>query len=206
VRTVPAPTIALILALSPAAALAAEKPEIRDLSATREGDRVVVSYRVVDGFSPETMERVDSGIPVSFRHRLEIVSDRALPLIPDRVRAKVVVETTAQYDALTRRYTLLRRTEVRSSKRRLAPPPVEETRVTPSVDEMRAWMTELDGIEVWDPARPLAGNELSVRVETAVGRRYLLLIFPVNISAEAELELEPLPGADADATSGSGGR
>jgi len=181
--------VALVLDAS-AATLAAAKPLIEDLSAGWSEGHPVVSFRVVGAFSEETLERIDSGIAVTFRHRIEVVSKRALPLIPDKVRAKVVVQTTAEYDVLTKRYALTRRIEVRGDKKRLNPEPAEQSRVTFSSDEMRAWMTELSGIEVFDPARPLDGNRLRVRVESAVGRRYLLLIFPTNLSATAESSLE----------------
>jgi hypothetical protein len=179
-----------------AAAPASAKPVIEDLVTEWAAGRPQVSFRVANAFSEETLERIDSGIAVTFRHRIEVVSRRALPLIPDKVRAKVVVETTAEYDVLTKRYALLRRIDVRGDKKRLNPAPVEESKVTFSEDEMRAWMTVLDGIEVYDPAQELEGPRLRVRVESAVGRRYLLLIFPADISATAELELDvPAPPA-----------
>jgi hypothetical protein len=177
--------------LNAAAAEKDTRPTVEGLTALRSGDRAVVSYRVANGLSEEALERIDSGISVIFRHRIEIVSKRAFPLIPDKVRARVVVETTAEYDALTKRYALLRRIEVRSRQKKLSPPPDEQTQTTLSQDEMRAWMTELREVEVFDPARRLEGERLRVRVESEVGRRYLLLIFPASLTASAEQALEP---------------
>ncbi len=167
---------------------ATTRPQIEGLAGRLVGDRVVVSYRVVGGLSEEAEEWIDSGLPVTFRHRIEIVVKRGFPMLIDKVRARLVIETTAHFDALTRRYQLVRHTEVKGRQKKLAPP-VAETRSTESREEMRAWMTELEEIEILEPARETDGDNLQVRVESSVGRRYVLLIFPARVTAGAEVPL-----------------
>jgi hypothetical protein len=122
--------------------------------------------------------------------RLEIVTKRAIPLMPSKVLARTVIRTRAEYDALTRRYVLARAVESRGPHKKQAPPPSEEQRFTTSADEMRAWMTQIDEIPVYDPVEPFPEDEqLKVRVESSLGRRYVLLIFPSTVTATAELQL-----------------
>jgi hypothetical protein len=166
------------------------KPSIGELTARLETGQAIVSFRVVNGLSDEAMERIDSGIRVELRHRLEIVTKRAIPLMPSKVLARTVIRTRAEYDALTRRYVLARAVESRGPHKKQAPPPSEEQRFTTSAVEMRAWMTQIDEIPVYDPVEPFPEDEqLKVRVESSLGRRYVLLIFPSTVTATAELQL-----------------
>jgi hypothetical protein len=166
------------------------KPSIDGLITRLESGRAIVSFRVAHGLSDEALERIDSGIQVELRHRLEVVSKRAIPLTPAKVLARTVIHTRAEYDALTRRYALERVVEFRGPHKKQAPPPTEEQRFTTSADEMRAWMTQLDDIAVYDPVEPFSEDEqLRVRVDSSLGRRYVLLIFPSSLTASAELPL-----------------
>ena len=150
----------------------------------------MVSFRVDNGITDDTLERIHSGIPVTFRHKIELVARRGF-MLPAKVLVRVVIETGVQYDPLTRRYDLLRRIELKGRRKRETPPPREEAQQTLSVDEMRAWMTEFSEVAVFDPFRPIVGERLRVRVSSSVGRRYVWSIFPANLTASAEWMLEP---------------
>ena len=96
-----------------------------------------------------------------------------------------------QAHALTKRYALLRRTELKSRQKRLAPEPEEQTQLTISREEMQAWMTELRDVPVLDPDGRLATQKrLRLEVDSAVDRRYVMLMFPSTVSASAERPLE----------------
>jgi hypothetical protein len=168
---------------------AAERPSVDGLEGRRDGERVLVSFRVSDAFSEDTLERVESGLRVTFRHRIEILGRRTLGIFPPRVLAKTVVETTVEYDSLTRQYALSRTTTRRTKRKKDAPEPAEEASTTDSSEEMRRWMSELRGVPVFDPAHDLTTGEPRLRVESTIGRRYVMLIFPASISASAELRL-----------------
>lgn len=166
------------------------KPAIVELSTGLEEGRATVSFRVENGLSEEALERIDSGIQVAFRHRIEVVTKRGIPLMPAKVLARTVIHTRARYDALTQRYTLERVTEFKGPHKKQAPPPAEEQRFTTSADEMWAWMTELENIAAYDPVEPFADDDqLKVRVDSSLGRRYALYIFPASLTASAEQPL-----------------
>ena len=61
------------------------KPVIEDLSARIEDDRAWVSYDLVGVMDAEVEERIQSGIPVTFRHKLEVLSKRSVLLWPSKV-------------------------------------------------------------------------------------------------------------------------
>ena len=55
---------------------------------------------------------------------------------------------------------------------------------------MQRWMTELEAIEVYDPAASIPDGTLKLQVESVLGRNYILLIFPSTYGASAETLLE----------------
>ncbi|MCP3978947.1 MAG: DUF4390 domain-containing protein [bacterium] len=184
--TVLTAVLACLLASSAAWAERRIKPTIDGLQARLDGDRAIVSYRVVRGMSGDVLERIHSGIAVQFRHRIEILSRRAVPLWPSRSVARTVVETSASYDSLTGRYELTRTT--RTGK---ADPGAEERHSTDSRQEMVRWMTELHDVPLLDSDGRLATTKrLRLSVDSAVDRRYVMLMFPSTVSASAERPLE----------------
>lgn len=186
--------LSLLLPLLLVAGVATEaagpaRARIDALEARLDAERAIVSFRVTNGVSAESLERIDSGIEVMFRHRVEVVDPRTFPM-PDKTLARTVIKTRARYDSLTGRYSLTRSIEFRT-KRKNEIEPVHERQSTESADEMRRWMTEFREVPAHDPARPFSGRELKVRVRSDLGRRYLLFIFPSTIDVHADCNLEP---------------
>jgi hypothetical protein len=167
------------------------KPGIEALTARSEGGRAWVSYEVARVMDAEVEERIHSGIPVTFQHKVQVLSKRAVPLMPSKVIAQTTIETRVEYDSLTRRYDLLRRIEHKIRQKKQGPLTEEQRKLTDSLEEMRTWMTRFDEIPVFDPARELRGRSLRVRVEINLGRRYILLVFPGTRSVSAETPLGP---------------
>lgn len=170
------------------------KPEVVDLEMRREGDGLRASYRLIGCLPQQVMERIQSGIPIRFRHKVEVVQKRPGIFVADRVFARTLVETRVAFDSLTQRYQLNRALEVKSRQRRASPAPSIDQRLTASVDEMRSWMTRFDDVPLHDPARAIPTDvELHVRVEVSLGRRWLLLIIPTTESITSELRVESAP-------------
>jgi hypothetical protein len=166
------------------------KPRIEELSARVEDQRVLISYRVSPGLSADMEERIHSGILLTLTHKLEVVAKRSFPLWWAKDVARTLVDTSVQYDSLTKRYVLIRTIEHKLRPKKDGPLIEEQRRVTDSVDEMRTWMTELTDIPVFNPGKELQGDRLRVRVEVSLGRRYLMFIFPATQSVSDEVPLE----------------
>ena len=183
--------LALAAATPVAAAKRADAPRIDALEVRMEGDsRIAVSFRVANGLAGKEMERIRSGLPVEQRHRVEIVSKRALGLWSAKVHSRVRVDTSAVYDSLTGRYELTRTLEVGPGKNR--PPRIqEESRTTESLDEVRSWMTEFGSLPSLDLPDAVPRARLRVRVSSTLGRRFVLYLFPDKLTVSAEQPLEP---------------
>ena len=160
-------------------------PQIESLSARWDGAEARVSYRVIGGLTDATLERIHSGIPVRFRHRIELRARRAVPIWPSRELGQTTVETQVEYDSLTQQYRLRRDTRLRDKG--LSEPIVSEA-VTDSRDEMEAWMTQLADVRV-TPTGGRASGTLRVRVDVTLDRRWILLVFPSTVDASASAGL-----------------
>ena len=167
------------------------KAYIDALEARRDAGRALFSFRLANGMTEERLERIHSGLGLQFKYRLDVLGKRPLPLLPRKLLARMNIRTSVEYDLLTRQYTVMRRLEVKSRRKRDVAPPDEQRIVTDSVDEVSTWMTAFEEIPVFDPARPLPAGRLHVRVSSTLGRRYTLLIFPTTIGAAGESWMEP---------------
>jgi hypothetical protein len=166
-------------------AAVAGAPAIEALSARWDGTRVRVSYRVLDALTEDGLERIHSGIPVRFRHRIELRMGRGL-LLPARELGRTVVDTHVTYDSLTQQYHLRR--ESRLHRGSEAQPMVDET-VTDSREVMEDWMSRLADVPL-EPADRRSWDVARVRVDVTLDRRWVLLVFPSTVDASAAMDVE----------------
>ena len=189
-RTLAAGLLLLCLAAAPIeAAKRADEPRIDPLDAQRTGDRIDVSFHVANGFAADTLDKVRSGLPVIHRHRVEVLGRRSVPLWPAKVHARLRIDTSAVYDSLTRRFDLKR--SIRIGPRKKQGSLVEEHHSTDSVEEVRSWMTEFDVLPALELPEAARAARLRVRVESTLGRRFVLYMFPARLTVSAERKLEP---------------
>jgi hypothetical protein len=167
------------------------KPRVEQLTAQSRPGGARVSYRLTGVLSADLEEKIQSGIPIRFKHRIDLKLRRGFPLMFDKLMARTVVETRVQYDTLTQRYVLLRSVEQRWQKKSRRPPTDEQRRVTDSVEEMRAWLVSIDEIPVGDPAVEVEVEKLWVRAEVNLGRTYFMWVIPTSQTISAETTLEP---------------
>ena len=120
----------LVVALS-LAGLFAEVETIQVGSLVR-GGAVHVSFTFVDGYSEDVRAALRSGLPTGITYDVEL--RREVPMWFDPAVAVVTVASTAQYDPLTRVYTLSRTIDGRG----------EAPRVTSDQEEVRTWLTVFD--------------------------------------------------------------
>ena len=155
-------------------------PWIEIQRAVLEHGRVSVDFHVEGVFTEESLEWIHSGIPVKFRHRIELIGPRRFLLSRRNVLARSVVETRVAYDALTARYELSRITTLKKPQRKEGPPPYVEVSVTDDPEEMQRWMVEGHRVVLYDPKRDVTGDDLRISIESSIGRHYILWIFPAR--------------------------
>jgi hypothetical protein len=177
------------LAAVPAGAADRGKSQIDPLHVEQVEERVSVSFGVTKGLEEETLERIRSGIPVSQQHRVELIDRRGV-WWTTKVHARLLIETTAVYDSLSRRYELTR--TIWAGPKKKKGEPVEDLRFsTELTDKMREWMTEFDGLPSLEVPDDAVRERLVLRVESTLGRRFVMYMFPAKITASAESRLVP---------------
>ncbi len=160
-------------------------PRIEIQRAVLEDGRVSVDFRVEGVFTEESLGWIHSGIPVKFRHRIELTGPRRFLLSRRNVLARSVVETRVEYDALTARYELSRVTTLKKPQRKKGPPPYVEATMTGDPEEMRRWMVEGHRVVLYDPKGELNGDNLRISIESSIGRHYVLWIIPTRQTVSA---------------------
>jgi hypothetical protein len=96
------------------------------------------------------------------------------------------------YDALTRRYELRRQIEVKAGGATDEATGGTGGEVsTESLQDVRAWLTELRDLPGLVLPQGAESERLRVRVESVLGRRYVLYWIPTRVEAAAEQPLRP---------------
>jgi hypothetical protein len=186
--------LALVLGLtawvaSPARSEGA-RPSIEALELQRVATGIQVSFDVGGVFSEELLERIHSGVRLSFEHKVVLLGKRMAPLFPRVTLARTVVVTSVRYDSLTQRYDIERLVSGKSWPKDVTPPDSVDRRSTTSREAMEAWMTELRDVPLPDPVEQ-RDKPLKVRVRTELGVRFLLYFFPWPNAAGAEDWIQP---------------
>lgn len=182
--------LAASAAVGPVIAGGDERVRVEDLVVRSSGDVAEVSYHLAGTIPDDIIERLGAGITITFQHRIDLLQKRSFFVMPWRTVHRCEIEATATYDSLTKQYALERAVRHRPS-RGDPPEEIRETRTTESVDDIPGWIATVSGIEMpLTELRP-TGGRARVKVESVLGRRYVLGMFPSAISAGAEFDLAP---------------
>ena len=128
---------------------AADAPDITVTPIARDG-QVVVSFDMVDAFTPDVHDAIQSGLSTTFSYDVEL---RRAGLI-DRTVASVAISATVRFDNLTRRYQMSRSVDGR----------IEDARPTEDRNAVRSWMTHFERIPLSATATLETNGEYAVRV------------------------------------------
>jgi hypothetical protein len=182
----------MVMAVSvPQAAAGAGDPKVIGLRVEGVGEDLRVSYSVENAFSEDILERIHSGMRVAFRHRIELYAKRVLPLWFPKTLSWTVVETAVEFDGLTKQYHLSRSYRLgRKGKAWEGPARIaDEERDTDSLDVVRIWMSEVDGVPLLPVASEVPLSRRRVDVTCSMGRKFVWMMFPVTVTASAESTL-----------------
>lgn len=165
-------TTALLLSsfcflLLPAAARA--EARIAGLEVTVDGDRVLASLTLVDGFRHRLRERVASGLPTSIVYRFELDKDRTRWW--DRYLDERTLEVTAMYDAVARQYTVNYKLDDK----------LVDSRTVHDQQALAEAMTRVQSLPVFTLASFPRSWRLLVKARAELGSRTVLSIVPVAI-------------------------
>lgn len=180
--------VSALVATSGVADSRATEPRIEWGELRRDGARLSVTFEVSAALDDETLGRLQAGLALSYRHRIELSTRRWMPLWPARTLAALVVDTNARYDSLIRQFELTRTIRVRSLDQQTAL--YEQSAHTESTEEMVAWMTRFyDLPDLVLPER--VRGPIRLRVESVLERRYAWFVIPTRVTASAQRLLDP---------------
>ena len=168
----------------------AEGAEIRGLLVENAPHDLFVTFTLHGAFTPEIREQIDSGLPVTFRHYVEVVNRRAAWF--DDTLLRKVVSTSVAFDTLTRQYRLTRSVNDETL----------ETTVSDKEAEMSRFMTTVERLRLCDPAELEGDRSLYLRVKSRVQKRFVLFFIPwdfetswakIRLAVPAAASPPPLP-------------
>lgn len=116
------------------------------------GDRVLITYDLRDGFTPEVQEAIASGLRTTFTYTVELRME--VPVWVDRTIDSAVVTCSDDYDNLTRRHSLVRTLDGR----------VEDAVVSDDIAFVKKWMTTADRLPLFKTSRLEPNHDYYVRI------------------------------------------
>jgi hypothetical protein len=121
------------------------------------GDRVLVSFELAEGFSPDVRAAILSGLKTTFTYTVDLRID--VPVWTDRTIGSSVVTNSVEYDNLTRRHTIVRMIDGR----------LDQSQVTDDAGVVKDWMTAFKQLPLFRTSILLPNRDYYVRV-SAVAR------------------------------------
>ncbi|HEX7485161.1 MAG TPA: DUF4390 domain-containing protein [Vicinamibacterales bacterium] len=135
------------------------------VTALAKDGRVLVSFRLTNGFTSELQAAIRSGLAATIAYEIEL--RRGGTLWFDRTIATSTVTASVRYDNLTRQHQLSRTVDGRG----------EEPRLTEDEAQVREWLTVLKRLPLFSTKQLEANAEYYVRVRARTRPRVNWLLF-----------------------------
>jgi hypothetical protein len=141
---------------------------------------VVVSFELADAYSEEIRQAISSGLRTTFTYEIEL--RMVVPGWVDRTIATATVNTSDQYDNLTRRHTLSRLVDGR----------VLDSTVSEDDAIVKTWLTTLNRVPLCDTARLDQARDYYVRISARAKPRGASIIGWANaVTGQAKFTFIP---------------
>lgn len=161
----------LLLALLVPGAAAAD-PRIRGLDVDLDGHRVLLDFRLENGFDRETAERVASGLATTFEYEFELLRDRKRWF--DRPLLSASLQVVAMFDAVSQEYLVNYKLDGK----------LVESRMVRSLDDLRQAMTRFEDLPVFSLASLPHRWRLLVKVRALLGSRTVFSLVPTRVTTD----------------------
>ena len=140
--------------------------EIHGIQLENAAHDLFVSFGLSGAFTREIRDQIDSGLPVTFNHFVEVLNRR--PAWFDSTLIRKVISSTVTFDTLTRQYRLNRSVNGE----------MMETVVSDRAADMERFMTSVDRLRLCDPAELAGDRALYLRVKSRVQKRFVFFFIP----------------------------
>lgn len=148
------------------------KAYLSELQVSLEGRSVEVSFELIDGFSDQLFERIQTGLPSGFTFEFALARDQKR--LPDNRIARSTLEVIAMYNAVTREYLINYKQDGK----------LIDSRIARGREELEAAMTKFEGLTVFHLDDISPEKRLLVRARAELGSKTTLLIIPSRITTD----------------------
>jgi len=156
-----------MLAAAPAGAAPADEPRIRDLSIVIDGGQVLASFGLENGFTPNLLARIESGLPTTLTYELELARDRKRWW--DDAQASTRLQVVVLFNAITREYLV--NTKLAGK--------LLDSRTLRDVGDLERAMTRFTALPVFTLESPEQNERYLVRARVELGTGHWLGFIPV---------------------------
>jgi hypothetical protein len=157
-----------------AAAVSLEAQQALRIFPLVRDDRVLVTFELSDGFSPDVRAAILSGLKTTFTYTVDLRLD--VPVWTDRTIGTAVVTNSVEYDNLTRRHAVVRMIDGR----------MDQSQVTDDESVVKQWMTSFKQLPLFRTALLLANRDYYVRVSAVARPTNGSLLWPWGSSTSAQ--------------------
>jgi hypothetical protein len=158
---------ALLLAGVFAASTAAAEPRIREFSIVVDGAQVLASFDLDEGFTPELLARIESGLPTGLAYEFELLRDRKRWW--DEGVESARLEVVAMFNAVTREYLVNSKLDGR----------LIDSRTLRDPGDLERAMTRFTALPLFTVAPSSDRRRLLMRARVALGTGHWLGFVPV---------------------------
>ncbi len=162
----------------------ADKPHLSELQIALDGRRLEASFELINGFSDELFERIQTGLASGFTYQFVLTRDQKRWF--DNRLDKSTLEVTAMYNAVTREYLVNFKQDGK----------LIDSRIALDREELERAMTRFSGLTVFHLGDLKANKRLSVRARAELGSKTTLLIIPTRIKTDWVRSRKFRPPAD----------
>ncbi len=149
------------------------KPHLTEPLVGLDGQRVEVSFTLVNGFDAELLERIQTGLPSGFVYDLRLLRDRKRWF--DRQVSSSRLRVVAMYNAVTREYLVNVKQDGKLTGSRVVRDPAELERA----------MTHFESVPVFTlPAGDAGDRRLIVRMRAELDSTTFLAFIPRRVATE----------------------
>ncbi len=148
------------------------KPQLTEPLVGLDGQRVQVSFQLVDGFDERLLERIRTGLPSGFVYDIRLLRDRKrwFDVQIDSSRLQVV----AMYNAVTREYLVNTKQDGK----------LIESRVVRDEQELQRSMTRFDAVPVFTLDGGYGRRRLLVRMRAELDSATFLAFIPRRVATD----------------------
>ena len=152
--------------------MGAEKVRLVDLEVGLEGSRVEVGFRLVNGFTDELVENIQSGLPSGFTFDIRLSANRK-GWFDNNVGA-FRLQVVAMYNAVTREYLVNFKHDGK----------LVDSRVVRDLEELERVMTRFEKIPAFNLGDYGGRRKLQVRARAELGSRNILYFIPSKVTTD----------------------